>query len=378
MIRIINNFRNASIKTQAIISSVSLALYFFTSYLLETSYLKSKFPVPYFTQQTSFDAVKMKEWYEFMIQENTFQIYLKTQWIDFAFILAVISSGFTIWTLVSKLHNEKSWFRKYGYFFAFSLPLAGFFDILENIVSFFMIANPLEFSNALIIPYSTFASIKFGFWAVALIWLMISIIRLIITKTFVKKAFVVCSLFILGLNTVNAQEKKSNEIDNGLIYFEADPFAYINKGYSLHLGYENWGFRFDLTKVKVDFPESFEKAFYDTKAFDLVTNINGIKIDYIGKRTNWTKGAFAGLDVNAQRLSLKHRQTNNQTTLNVFNIGVRAGYKFTIYKGLYVTPWAAIWRNVTSEQSYKIGNDIIKTNEWDWITTIHIGYALKL
>lgn len=378
MIRLINNFQNANLKVQVLISSFSIGLYSWTSYLLENSYLQSKFPVSYFIQQTSFDASKMKEWYAFMIKENTFNIYLKTQWIDFAFIFAVIIAGFTLWTLVAKLHNKNSWFRKYGYLFAFSLPLAGCFDMLENIVSFFMIAQPIEFANSLIIPYSTFASIKFGFWTIGLAWLFISLIGLTVSKLFIRKTLVVSSLLFLGLFSANAQDITTDETENGLIYLEADPFAYINKGYSLHLGYENWGFRFDLTKVKVDFPESFEEAFYDTKAFDLVTNINGIKIDYIGKRTNWTKGAFVGLDVNTQELNFTHRESNSQTSLNIFNIGVRAGYKFNIYKGLYITPWAALWRNVTPEQSYKVGNDIIKTNKWDWIATIHIGYSIKL
>lgn len=186
MIRIINSFRNATLTVQALISLASLGLYFCTSYLLETAYLQSKFPVPYFIQQTSFDAVKMKEWYAFMIQENTFDIYLKTQWIDFAFIIAVIIAGFTIWTFISKLHGENSWFRKYGYLFSFSLPLAGFFDILENLVSFFMIAKPTTFANSLIIPYGTFASIKFGFWTIGLAWLLLSFIGLVITKLFIK------------------------------------------------------------------------------------------------------------------------------------------------------------------------------------------------
>ncbi|MRI00039.1 hypothetical protein GH721_05760 [Kriegella sp. EG-1] len=191
MIRIISNFRKANIKTQTLTSSIALGIYFWTSYLLETSYLKSKFPVPYFTQQTSFDAVKMKEWYAFMIQEDTFQIYLKTQIIDFAFIMAVIVAGFTIWTMVSNLHRENSWFRNYGYSLAYSIPLAGLFDILENIVSFFMIASPYEFNDALIIPYSAFASIKFGFWTIGLLWLLISLVGLVITKLFVRNTLIV-------------------------------------------------------------------------------------------------------------------------------------------------------------------------------------------
>ena len=101
-------------------------------------------------------------------------------------------------------------------------------------------------------------------------------------------------------------------------------------------------------------------------------------MDYIGKRTNWTKGAFVGLDVNHQKLSFNHRNTKQSKDLYAFNIGIRAGYKISIFKGLYVTPWAAIWKNVSAGKEFSVGSDKIATNEWDWITTFHIGYAIKL
>ncbi len=112
--------------------------------------------------------------------------------------------------------------------------------------------------------------------------------------------------FLMLTISFNSQAQNEKNTFEQKIYFEADPLAYINKGYSLHLGYENWGLRFDLTKVKVDFPTAFTDAFYGTKAFDLRTKINGIKIDYIGNRDNWTKGAFIGLDVNHQQLNFTH------------------------------------------------------------------------
>lgn len=174
-----------------------------------------------------------------------------------------------------------------------------------------------------------------------------------------------------------AQKQDNNETPVQLIYVEADPLAYINKGYSIHLGYENWGMRFDLTKVKVDFPDSFEDAFYGTKAFDLVTEITGFKVDYIGNRTNWTRGAFVGIDVNAQKLNFTHRTTLESKDLSAFNLGIRTGYKFDLYRGFYVTPWAAIWRNIASEESFESGYDQVTTNKWDWITTLHFGYAVK-
>lgn len=195
-----------------------------------------------------------------------------------------------------------------------------------------------------------------------------------------KTAFKICLIAIMVICfkvSGYAQDKQDSQNYEALIYFEVDPFAYINKGYSLHLGYENWGMRFDLTKVKVDFPESFEEAFYNTKAFDLVTNITGIKVDYIGNRTNWTKNAFVGLDLNYQKLNFKHRTTLEDKDLNAINLGLRGGYKISLYKGLYVTPWAAVWKNINAIETFRIGTDEVSTNGWDYLVTFHIGYAFK-
>jgi len=205
-----------------------------------------------------------------------------------------------------------------------------------------------------------------------------------ITKTsfsILRKLIKAALIFLLIVSTTKdskAQQQQNNNKQYPLIYIEADPFAYINKGYSIHLGYENWAMRFDLTKVKVDFPISFEEAFYNSTAFDLRTNIHGIKVDYIGNRKNWTKNAFIGLDVNHQTLNFVHRESYQQKNLNAFYVGVRAGYKINLFKGFYITPWAALWKNVASIQSYSIGDDIVTTNEWDWITTLHLGYAVKI
>lgn len=190
-----------------------------------------------------------------------------------------------------------------------------------------------------------------------------------------KRSIITLIIMICFWNLIFAQSQDNKSDYQELIYIEVDPFAYIHKGYSIHLGYENWGMRFDLTKVKVDFPENFEDAFYDTKAFDLRTNITGIKVDYIGNRKNWTKNAFVGLDVNHQKLSFMHRTTQTNKDLNTFNIGLRTGIKLPIFRGFYVTPWAAVWRNVAKPQTYTVGSDSISTNEWDWILTLHVGYA---
>lgn len=180
MIQLTKKFRNASFQTKGLLTLISLACYFISNYFLEKSYVLSKFPVPYFKQQTSFDAIKMKEWYAFMINEGTFDIYLRTQFIDFIFIATVILAGYTLWAMIAQLHPVHSFFNTWGEKLAYSLPLAGLFDIFENIVSFFMIANPENFSDSLVLTYSLFAVLKFGCWTVGLIWLLVSIIALLI------------------------------------------------------------------------------------------------------------------------------------------------------------------------------------------------------
>lgn len=245
MVHLIRKFRNANLKSQGTIAFISLIAYLISNYFLEKSYALSKFPVPYFEQQTAFNAIKMKEWYAFMIEQKTFSIYLNTQFIDFLFIATVIVAGFTIWTFVANLHSKGSFFRKWGYKLAMALPLAGVFDFLENLVSFFMIANPFDFMDVLIIPYSTFSVLKFGFWTVGLVGLIISITTLIINRIFIKKKRMLVGILMLGFTSVGfSQNQKVEKEFTEIIYFEADPFAYINKGHSLHLGYENCGWRF--------------------------------------------------------------------------------------------------------------------------------------
>jgi len=58
-------------------------------------------------------------------------------------------------------------------------------------------------------------------------------------------------------------------------------------------------------------------------------------------------------------------------------IGPRVGYKFVIYKGLYVSTWGALWKNVFKEETFKVNNDDVSTKSWDYILTFHIGYHFK-
>jgi len=179
MKHVIEKFRESRIASQATVSILALIAYFVSSVWLEASYARSLFPVPYFEGQTSFSSEKIRTWYAYMINHGTFDIYFLTQLIDFVFISAVIVMGFSNWTLVANLHPKNSFFQRTGYYAAFALPLAGLFDILENLVSFIMIADPSGFPDSVVMVYSSFAVIKFGWWVVALAALIVSLTALL-------------------------------------------------------------------------------------------------------------------------------------------------------------------------------------------------------
>lgn len=76
---------------------------------------------------------------------------------------------------MANFHKKDSVLRRWGYKFAYALPLAALFDAFENGVSFFMMADPVQFPDWMAIIYSSFAAIKFGFWMIALSWLLLSL-----------------------------------------------------------------------------------------------------------------------------------------------------------------------------------------------------------
>lgn len=172
-------------KAQLLIGSlISIASYFSTSYILEGLYYKSRFSVSYFEAQTSFNSSKLKEWYQELLDFGTMNIYFQTQYFDFVFIATVIIMGFFVWMLFGSQLSKDSWLFKKRYYLSIFLPLAGLFDILENIVSFFMLANPLSFNDNLVYAYSGFASLKFLCWSVALLILVFLLIAWPIQKLF--------------------------------------------------------------------------------------------------------------------------------------------------------------------------------------------------
>jgi hypothetical protein len=180
--RLIVGLNRPSLLWLLVASIVSIGLVGLANSILEASYVASRFPVPFAQGQTNFDGALIKSYYQAMLDLGTFQIYVRTQWLDFLFILATGLMGLSLWTLVARLHAPGSRFRSLGLWFALAIPLAGICDIVENLISFVMLADPTGFPNSLALFYSTAAVVKFAFWAIGILWLVVSLAALALIR----------------------------------------------------------------------------------------------------------------------------------------------------------------------------------------------------
>jgi hypothetical protein len=147
----------------------ALALNMWASQILTTNYTISKFPVPYYVAQLSFDAEKLKSWYSFLIEHNTLNQYIHTQHIDSLFILSTLLLHTLALVFISRLFLKHSKSRKIMVICALIAAIAPVFDQIENLVSYVMLADPKNFPSALAYIYSSFAATKFVFFVFAYI-----------------------------------------------------------------------------------------------------------------------------------------------------------------------------------------------------------------
>lgn len=172
---VLNKMRLRSHLAAAGLSFIALGI---INAVLNSSYERSRFPVPYAEGQTTFDGAKLKEFYRFMIDQDTLGIYWQTQFIDFGFIAAMAAVGLTIGSLVARLHRPGSRPARLGIAAAWLISLGAAFDAVENLISFTMLARPESFPNWLAIPYSTAAVIKFALITCGMLSLAIAIAAL--------------------------------------------------------------------------------------------------------------------------------------------------------------------------------------------------------
>lgn len=154
---------------------------------LDKSYIASKYPVPFYEGQTTFDAAITKSHYQVLIDEGTLGVFWQTQFIDFIYLMMTFIFTFLVMAAIYKMFsygklNESDKLQKFSWFMALTMPLNAVMDMFENLTSFIMLSNPLGFADWLIYPYSSFAVAKFAFYGIGYLWIILAILIAIILK----------------------------------------------------------------------------------------------------------------------------------------------------------------------------------------------------
>lgn len=149
------------------ITLVALMFNLWATKILNAAYAASGFPVAYWKAQLSFDHEKLKGWYGFLQGNQTLDLYVHTQLIDFIFIASVLILHAAALLALSRAVPAQSKVRQALVWAALLSTIAPLADAIENGISFVMLANPTGFEPFLAIAYSSVAAVKFGMFAFA-------------------------------------------------------------------------------------------------------------------------------------------------------------------------------------------------------------------
>lgn len=181
---LISRYANASIRIAARLSAIQwwclaiplLVIRQLTQNWLDSLYTLSQFPVPFFVGQTTFNAAELKGYYAVLLELGTFDRYIWVQIADYAFMVTVFISFFALMAAIYRSLPKHQALQTFARAMLVIAPLAAGFDAIENAVSFVMLANPTDFTNWLVYPYSSFAVIKFAIFVISYLWALVALV----------------------------------------------------------------------------------------------------------------------------------------------------------------------------------------------------------
>lgn len=180
------------------------------------------------------------------------------------------------------------------------------------------------------------------------------------------KSIIITVIIWMTAQTIYAQSTNRFEL-------EIDPIAYALKGYSIHGIYVKNRLRTDLGFFGIRQPEGYSK----NKGYTVQSAGVGIKFNYL---LNRTETLFAGLGLGYYENNIKKNNSGLTSVHKISSIGIHAGYRLfafkhsnTIFKNLYVAPWASLDYNRTLNKT-AFDQDGYKQAKWSVFPTIHLGY----
>ncbi|QQS60133.1 hypothetical protein IPN41_03335 [Candidatus Falkowbacteria bacterium] len=143
-----------------------------------TYYELSRYPVRLFAGQLAFSPEKVAEWYQFLVANDTLNIYIKTQYIDFIFIFGLMATIFFTQLLIVKLNTKGSRWYTFAVGMCFWGPLLATADIWENLTTLTMLSNPTGFTPTLAYIASSFTVWKLSWSLIGTTLVVVQLISL--------------------------------------------------------------------------------------------------------------------------------------------------------------------------------------------------------
>lgn len=141
-------------------------------YGLRELYQQTRFPVSFFVGQTTFNAAELKGYFQVLIELGTLDQFINVQIVDYAYMVTVFVSFFALTAAIYRSLGDNTSMKNIAQAMLVIAPLAAVFDALENAVSFILLANPLDFDDWLVYPYSSFAVLKFAVYGLTYLWVI--------------------------------------------------------------------------------------------------------------------------------------------------------------------------------------------------------------
>jgi hypothetical protein len=143
-----------------------VGLFQVTQRWLDGLYALSRFPVPYYVGQTTFDAARLKSYYAVLIEQGTLERYVGVQVADYAYMATVLLAFVALTIAAYRSFPKGHWLKPFAFVMIFVAALAPVFDALEN---------PAGFADWLVYPYSAFACAKFAIYGLTYLWVPVAV-----------------------------------------------------------------------------------------------------------------------------------------------------------------------------------------------------------
>ncbi|AEF56285.1 hypothetical protein [Marinomonas posidonica] len=147
---------------------------------------------------------------------------------------------------------------------------------------------------------------------------------------------------------------------------EVDPFAYALSGHSVHFGFGENNFRFDIGLFGADIPE----AFHGNENYEQEFTGYGVKLDYLFGRY---EGLFVGIEAQTSEYKYTLKSTKENTTRTQTSFGPRIGYRIMYSKNMTITPWLGIDFNLEHDDIVLSGEKF-ESSTVSLFPTVHLGW----